>query len=311
MRIAVVGTGVVGGYLGGKLAHAGVDVVFIARGVTLRALRDHGLRVDSVEGNFVVAHPQATDDPADLGPVDVVLLPVKGWQALEAIDTIRPLMGDDTFVVPLCDGIEVLDQLSDAFGKTRVVGGIAVMLGTSTAPGQIRNYLATSLTFGELDGSRSERVVQLQQTCARAGVTAEISDDIVSDRWRKLMRVGPWSAIGAVTRAPLGLVLTMPETRQLLEDTIREVLTLAQRRGANLSNDTVSQTLSWLGEAPDWAVGNMRDVIEGKPSELETEVGAIVRAGHESGVDIPRHEFLYASLLPLERKARAEFEFAV
>lgn len=173
MRIAVVGAGVVGGFFGSRLAHAGVDVVFIARGAALRALREHGLQVPGPEGNFVVAHPQATDDTATAGSVDVVLLAVKGWHALGAIETIRPLMGENTFVAPLCDGIEVLDQFSEAFGKTHVVGGIAVMLGTMGSPGQIRTYLAnSSLTFGELDGSRTERVVQLQQTCVRAGITA-------------------------------------------------------------------------------------------------------------------------------------------
>jgi 2-dehydropantoate 2-reductase len=158
MRIAVIGAGVVGGYFGGKLARGGVDVVFIARGATLQALREHGLRVDSEEGNFAVPHPRATDDPATAGPVDVVLVAVKGWQAAGAIDTIRPLMGDDTFVVPVCDGIEVLDQYMAAFGKARVVGGFALMLGTMSVTGEIRNYTPdSSLTFGEFDGCHSER----------------------------------------------------------------------------------------------------------------------------------------------------------
>jgi 2-dehydropantoate 2-reductase len=313
MRVGVVGAGVVGSYFGGRLAHVGENVVFLARGTNLQALREHGLQVDSVDGNFIVRPVQATDEPKSVGPVDVVLLAVKGWQVPGAIETMRPLMGASTFAVTLPDGIEAPDQVAAAFGKHRVVGGIALMLGTSIGPGHIRNTLSqTSIIFGELDSDRSERLDRLQQAFERAGVTARISPDIISARWEKLMQVGPWSAISAVTRAPLGVVRSLSETRQLLEETMREVLAVARARGAKLSQDAFAERLNWLDAGPATSVGNiLRDLISGRPSELETEVGAIVRVALAAGLEVPCLSFLYTSLLPLERRGRGELKFTV
>jgi 2-dehydropantoate 2-reductase len=313
MRVGVVGAGVVGSYFGGRLAHAGQNVVFLARGAKLQALREHGLQVDSVDGAFNVRPAQATDEPKSVGPVDVVLLAVKGWQVPGVIETMRPLMGASAFAVTLSDGIEVPDQVAAAFGTNRVVDGIALMLGTSVAPAHIRNTLPrTSIALGELDSSHSERLNRLQQAFEHAGVAARISPDIISSRWEKLMLVGPWSAISAVTRAPLGVVRSLSETRHLLEGTIREVLAVARARGAMLSEDAVADSLVWLDTGPATSVGNiLRDLISGHPSELETEVGAIVRLALAAGVEVPRLNFLYTSLLPLERRGRGELKFTV
>ncbi len=305
MRIAVVGAGPVGCYFGGHLAHAGEDVVFIERGRTLEALCRQGLRIDDVNRSFTVHPLQATGDPKTVGEVDVVLLAVKGWQVVGAIETIRPLMGPGTCVIPLMDGVEAPDQMAAAYGKERVAAGIAIMLGRPASPGHIRNTLAhTSITLGEVDGRASERMARLQEAFGRAGVRAVISSDIVSARWEKLVLGGPWSAIGAVTRAPLGVVRSLPETRELLEGAMNEVVHVARASGAKPSDDVVAQSLAALDHAPEAAIGNMRDFVEGRPSELETEVGAIVRLGRKLGVEAPRHAFLYAALLPQERKAR-------
>ncbi len=307
MHIAVVGAGAVGSYFGGHLAHAGEDVVLIERGRTLEALGEHGLRIDDVKRSFIVHPVRATADANSVGEVDIVLLAVKGWQAAGAIETIRPLMGPHTCAIPLMDGVEAPDQLAAAYGKGRVAAGIAIMLGRSVEPGHIRNSLPhTSISIGELDVRGSERMVGLQVAFERAGVHAVISPDIVSARWEKLVLVGPWSAIGAVTRAPLGVLRTMPETRELLEGAMNEVVQVARASGAKPSDNVVAQSLAALDFAPDIALGNMRDILEGKPSELETEVGAVVRLGRKLGIEVPRHTFLYATLLPQERKAREQ-----
>ncbi len=312
MRIAVVGVGVVGGYFGGYLAHAGEDVTFIDRGATLAALRDKGLRVDDVTAGFVVRPVKAADDPRSVGPVDIVLLAVKGWQVAGAIETVRPLLGPDTIVIPLMDGVEAPDQLAAAFGKQHAGGGLAVMFGSVIAHGHIRNTIPhTSLTIGELDGHTSERVAQLQKAFERAGVTVTISPDILSARWQKLLLVGPWSAVGAVTRAPLGVVLSIPETRRLLEGAMNEVAALARACGRKLPDDAVPHALADLDRGPATGIGNMRDILNGRPSELETEVGAVVRLARAAGVPAPIHRFFYASLLPQERRARHEIEFPV
>jgi 2-dehydropantoate 2-reductase len=310
MRVAVVGVGAVGGYFGGHLAHAGEDVTFVGRGKTLEALRKNGLEVDDVKDSFVVRPANATDDPRQVGPVEVVLLAVKGWQVAGAIETVRPLLATDSVVVPLMDGVEALDQLAAAFGKPRVAGGVAVMSGSVVAPGHIRNHIAhTSITIGELDGTTSPRMVRVQKAFEHAGVAASISPDITSARWQKLLLVGPWSAVGAVTRAPLGVVRSLPQTRRLLEAAMNEVAALARGRGASLPDDVVRHALAELDRGPAAGVGNMRDVLNGRPSELETEVGAVVRLGQAAGVQLPIHTFLYASLLPQEKRARKEIEF--
>lgn len=308
----MLGAGPVGGYFGGRLAHAGENLVFVERGATLRALRDQGLRVDSPDGNFVVRPIIATGDAQTVGAVDVVLVAVKGWQVLPAVETIRPLVGPSTLVVPLMDGVEAPEQLATAFSKDHVVAGPAITLGRSIVPGHIRNRLPhSSITIGELDGGTSERIVRLQSAFQRAGVTATVSADILKARWEKLVLVGPWSAIGAVTRAPLGVVRTLSETRQLLERSIREVVAVARAFGTALSDDVVGQSLQTLDRAPETAIGNMREIIDGRPSELEVEVGAIVRLARRLGVEVPCHSFLYASLVPQERKARGEIVFPI
>ena len=310
MRIAVVGVGAVGGYFGGHLAHGGADVTFVDRGRTLAALRANGLEVDDLKDSFVVRPVKATDDPRQAGRVDAVLLAVKGWQVAGAIETVRPLLSADSIVIPVMDGVEAPDQLAAAFGKSRAGGGVAIMFGAVVAPGHVRNKLAhTSIAIGELDGSMSERMINLHRAFESGGVACTISSDIISARWQKLLLVGPWSAVGAVTRAPLGVVRTIPETRRMLEAAMTEVAALARARGAKLPNDAVQLALAELDQGPAYAVGNMRDVLNGRPSELETEVGAIVRLGRAAGVQLPIHTYLHASLLPQEKLARKEIEF--
>ncbi len=205
-----------------------------------------------------------------------------------------------------------LDQLAAAFGREHAGGGVAVMFGHMIAPGHIRNAIPhTSVTIGELDGRGSERVTQLQKAFERAGVKVTVSPDILRARWQKLLLVGPWSAVGAVTRAPLGVVRSIPETRRLLEGAMHEVAALARARGRKLPDDAVERALAELDRAPETAIGNMRDILNGRPSELETEVGAVVRLARTAGVQAPIHTFFYASLLPQERRARHEIEFPV
>lgn len=309
MHIAVIGAGAVGGYFGGMLAHGGEDVVIVDRSAASKAIREQGLHIDGVTGDFV-AHPAATGDPKSVGFVDVVLLAVKGWQVPGAVETVRPLMGPDTMVIPLMDGIEAPDQLAAAFGSNRVVGGLAVMYGWSLSPGHIHNILPeSSINIGELDGRRSARVVQLKNAFERAGVATKISPDIRASRWQKLIMVGPWSGVGAVTRAPLGVIRSTPETRELLEGAMREVFAVAQARGAALPHDSLEQASTWLDHMPPAAMGNMHGTLIGRPTELETEIGVIVRLGRTLGVDVPRHDFLYAALLPQEQRARGKIDF--
>ena len=303
------GAGGVGGYFGGRLAQAGEPVVFIARGAHLQALRARGLRVDSVAGDFMVSPVEATDDPASVGTVDAVLVCVKAWQVPEAARALLPLLRDDSFVVPLQNGVEAADQLAAAVGRERVVGGLCRIVSFVAGPGHIRHAGAVPrVEFGERDRRASARVAALRAAFERcAGVSAGTPPDIEVALWEKFLFIAPFGGVAALTRMPAGVVRSVTETRRLLEAATREVLAVARARGVALPDDAVARTLAYVDGLPEDATASMqRDIIEGRPSELEAQTGTIVRLGAEAGVPVPANEFIYASLLPSERKARAE-----
>jgi len=311
MRIGIYGTGGAGGHFGARLAEAGEDVVFIARGAHLEAIRAEGLRVE-MDDRVIRIHPaNATDDPAKAGPVDVVLLGVKTWQVEDTARVMAPMLGRETFVVPLQNGVEAAGQLSDVLGVERVLGGLCATFSYVVGPGQIRSLgQVHSVRFGELDRRQSERTQRLRDAFTRAGVRANISDDIHIALWEKFLFVVPSGGVGAVTRAPVGVTRTVPETRRMVERGMEEIQSVGRARGVDLPDDAVTRALGFL-DALDTA-GTMslqRDIAEGKPSELEAWNGAVVRLGKEAGVPTPVHSFLYSALLPLERRARGELVF--
>lgn len=311
MRIAVFGAGGVGGYFGGRLAQAGEEVVFIARGEHLQALRTHGLRVDSVKGDFVLQSVQVTDDPAQVGVVDVVLLGVKAWQVPEAAQAMRPLVGPDTFVVPLQNGVEAPAQLVAVLGAQHVLGGLAKIISFKVGPGHIRHAGAEPyVAFGELDNRISERAERLCQAFERAGVRVEIPPDIQAALWEKFLFIVSWGGVGAVTRAPIGVLRTVPETRQMLEQAMHEIVAVALARNIALPEDVIGKTMVFVDRLPPNGTASLqRDIMEGKPSELASWNGAVVRLGQEVEVATPLHAFIYHSLLLLELQARGQVQF--
>ncbi len=311
MRIAVFGAGAVGGYFGGRLAQAGEDVVFIARGEHLRAMLMHGLRVDSVKGDFGVKPVQATDDPAHVGIVDVVLLGVKAWQVTEAARAMKPMIGPETFVVPLQNGVEAPSQLAVLLGPKHVLGGLCGTMSWIVGPGHIRSIGEVHFVrFGELDKRPSERTEQLRKVFERAGVMVEVPSDIHVALWEKFLFVVSFGGVGAVTRAPIGVIRTLPETRRLLEQCMREIFEVARGRQIALSDGTVEKAMMFLDSlAPSGTTSLQRDIADGKPSELDAWNGAVVRLGQEVGITPSLHTFIYNSLLPLELRARGQVQF--
>ncbi len=306
MRIAVFGVGGVGGYFGGRLAQAGEDVVFIARGAHLQALQTDGLRVESVLGDFVVQPVHVTDDPTHVGIVDAVLVGVKAWQVSEVAEALRPLVGPTTCVVPLQNGVEAPGQLAAVLGKSHIVGGLCGLVSFVVAPGHIRHAAAEPFVkFGELDRRPSIRLDQLRHAFVQAGVTVEIPSDIQRELWMKFLFITPVSGLGALTRVPLGVWRSVPETRQMSTQALHEVLAVAHARGIALPADALSTVMAQLDSAPPEATASMqRDVMAGRPSELEAQIGAVVRLGQEARVATPLHAFVYGSLLPMELRAR-------
>lgn len=311
MRIAVFGTGAVGGYFGGRLAQAGEDVVFIARGEHLRAMLTHGLRVDSIKGDFVVRPVQATDDPARVGVADVVLVGVKAWQVPEAAKAMRPLVGSQTFVLPLQNGLEAPAQLAAVLGDQHVLGGLCGLFCYVAGPGHVcHGGTEPFVKFGEIDNRRSRRVDRLHETFIRAGVKVEIPPDIQVALWMKFLFITVWSGLGAVTGAPVGIWRNLPETRQMAEQGLREIVAVARARGIVLPEDAVQATMTMFdGLSPRSTSSMQRDILGGCPSELEAQIGAVVRFGREADVATPLHRFIYHSLLPMELRARGQLQF--
>ena len=312
MRIVVFGTGGAGGFFGAQLARAGEDVTFIARGAHLRAIREHGLVIEAPAGEVVIRNAGATDDPAEVAGADVVLLGVKAWQVADAAQAMRPLIGPGTFVVPLQNGVEAASQLSNALGDAHVVGGLCGTLSWVTGPGRIRSVGTSNnfVKFAELDHQRSDRTELLRLAFERAGINVEVPADIHKSLWDKFLMVTSFGGVGAVARAPIGVIRSLPETRRLLEHCLQEVCALAWARGIALKDTAVADTLTFYDSLPPSGTTSLqRDIADGKPSELESWNGAIVRLARESGVSAPTHDFIYRCLLPQEKRARGDVTF--
>jgi 2-dehydropantoate 2-reductase len=309
MRFAIMGTGGVGGYFGGLLAAAGYDVTFIARGAHLAAIREAGLRVESVHGGFVVRPAQATDDPATVGPVDYVLFTTKTYQLEEAARALLPLVGPDTAVLPLHNGVDAMERTAAIVGRQPVLGGLCYVGSMIAAPGLIRQQSQfRRVIVGEMPwrggGAVTPRVTLLVEALKRGGAVAEATDDIQAARWKKYAFIAPFSGVGAVARVPAGEINAQAETRRLLHDAIREVVSLARAAGVSLPEEP-GKTIAFCDALGAGITASMqRDVLEGRPSELESIIGEVVRKGEQLGVDTPAFRFFYAALLPQERRAR-------
>jgi 2-dehydropantoate 2-reductase len=310
MRIAIFGAGSIGGYFGGRLSQAGEDVIFIARGDHLKAMLAHGLRVDSINGDFVLQEVQATDDPSKIGRVDMVLVCVKTWQVPEVAQAMRPMIGPETFVLPLQNGIEAPTLLSEILGNQHVLGGLCGLFCYMAGPGHIVHAGTDPFVkFGELDNHRSQRVELMFETFSRAGINTEIPTDIQVAMWMKFLFITVWSGIGAVTRSPVGIWRRLPETRQMAKQGLLEIIAVAKSRNILLPVEALQTAMSMYdGLAPQSTASLQRDIMDGRPSELEAQIGAVVRFGQESNVTTPQHTFIYQSLLPMELQARDQLQ---
>ena len=303
MRIAVFGTGGVGGYFGGRLAQNGEDVTFIARGEHLRVIKAQGLKVDSTSGDFVIYPAKATDDVNEVGAVDLVILGVKAWQVPEAAHTMKPLVGPNTTVLPLQNGVEAVPQLVSELGTENVIGGLCRIVSFVVEPGHIRHAGFTpSIIIGELDNRRTHRIETIEQVFKRAGLDITIANDIQVALWTKFLFIASFSGVGAVANAPAGVIRADPKWRSQILSAMEEIYALAHARGVNLPPDSVAKVMASVDALPEDATSSMqRDIAAGKPSELESQNGAVVRMARENGVDAPTHTHIYQTLAAGER----------
>jgi 2-dehydropantoate 2-reductase len=303
--VAVIGAGGVGGLLAAMLARAGNDVRMLARGTALAQIREHGIRVLGPGEDYTAQVTRASEDPSDLGVADVVLVTVKTWQLAELAPRLAPIVGPHTVVVPLQNGVEASELLASALGEDRVAGAVARVISWSERPGVIRWILPPSLTIGLRRAGADDDLQACATTLRTGGIEVLVSNAIDRARWTKLLFIAPYAAVGAVERTPLGVFRQVPQARARLLAAMAEIAAVAAARGVPLPPDTAAVMMQKLDELPGDATASMhRDIVDGRPSELDELIGAVVRLGREAQVATPVSAALYAELEPLERKAR-------
>jgi 2-dehydropantoate 2-reductase len=300
MRIAVVGAGGVGGGYGAALAHAGADVTFIARGAHLAAMRSQGLKVESARGDTHLVPTQATDDPATVGPVDFVLFCVKLWDVESAGEHIKPMIGPNTAVIPLQNGIDASERLIPILGKNAVMGGVANISATIAAPGIIRQTgKVFRMPFGELDGTKSPRAEAFESMCRKAGIDGVLSANILTDLWMKFILLASNASIMAVTRLPIGKLRDDPDLAALFLAAYEETAAVGRARGIKLPDNAVELVLNFNRVSPPELMASMAvDLLRGNRIELPWLSGKVVELGQQLGVPTPTHKLLYAALKP-------------
>ena len=300
MRIAIMGSGGIGGYYGGRLAQAGHDVTFVARGEHLKAIQSRGLSLVGPGGDSVVSNAHATDDPSSVAPVDVVLFCVKLFDTDEAARAIQPLLSKGGVCVTLQNGVDGHERITAIVGRGRVMPGIAYASALIEGPGVIRyNSKTPSIKFGELDGRGSERAQQLRNACVAAGFTAEVVPDIEAALWHKFVGLTVNSSLTSLVRKPAGVCYHDPDLLEQARSGFEEAAAVAKALGVKLPDDIVDwQVRNQRGFPPDMYASMYHDLARGRRLELEHLSGLIVRKGRELGVPTPFHEMAYACLKP-------------
>jgi len=293
-----MGSGGVGGYVGGRLAAAGADVTFIARGAHLAAIRERGLRITSALGDASLPPAPASDDPAAVGPVDLVIFAVKLYDNEAAAAATIPLIGRRTGVVAFQNGVDAPEILARRLGAEHVIGGVAKIASVVAEPGVIRHTgtMATFL-FGELDGTSSERVVALDEAFAAAGVDHEVSADIGRDIWDKMAFLATFAGLTSLLRLPIGPIRQDPETRAMLRAALKEAFAVARAKRVGLADDFVGRTLAHCDRLPyEMRSSMLQDLERGRRLELPWLSGTLARLGGELGIATPTHAFITTAL---------------
>lgn len=303
MKIGILGTGGVGGYFGAKLAHAGNEVKFIARGKHLQAIKESGLFVKSTKGDIHIKSAKASDDIHYLSDCEMVILGTKAWQVKQIAPALAKTVSKETIILPLQNGVMALEELAEYFDRNQILGGLCMIFSSIEAPGIINHKgLEPLITFGEIDKSVKERTLHLKNIFERADIGYTLSLDIESAIWRKFILIC-LSGLGAITNSGYGLLRETPETRQIMVDVLTEVSLIAKAKNVNLKTDIVQESLQIVDSYPAESMSSLaRDVINGNPSEIEYQNGTVVRLGKEVGIDTPANRFIYSFVKLIEKK---------
>ncbi|WP_339915961.1 2-dehydropantoate 2-reductase [Yeosuana marina] len=306
MNIVVIGAGGVGGYFGGKLAKSGCDVTFIARGKHLEAIKTKGLQVKSILGDFTV-YPKVTNNLSDIKNPDLIILGVKSWQVLGIAEQLKSVIGSETMVLPLQNGADNADKLLSVLPKENVLAGLCKIVSKVESPGVINHFtFEPEIVFGEYDNKKSERIQNLKSVFDKAGFKNTLSEDIHLDIWKKFLFIGTISGIGALTRAVFGVMREQEGIRKIIYDTAKEMVAIANAKGVGLTSKDIEMIVKVIDSLDYNTTASMqRDMMEGKPSELDNFNGYIVAQGKELGIETPTNAFIYHCLRPQEIKARS------
>ena len=297
MRIAIMGAGGVGGCLGGLLGKAGNDVWLIVRGEHLEAIRANGLKLIRPDTEFVV-QVNATDNPAEVGPVDLVLFTVKTYQNRHVITTLKPLMGHETSVVTLQNGVESHEQLGAVLGPSNILPGAYWASSHILSPGVIGEDVPAQISFGEIDDTDSLRSPDIRKVFRDAGIETEISLDPLQVLWEKFIVLSALAGITSAAQTRPKELLKYPDARTMFCNAMEESLAVGLAKGINLPDNLVQDSLKYIESLPDFQNSMHGDYEAGRPTELEALSGAVIRLGKQIGVKTPVHEFLYSVLLP-------------
>jgi 2-dehydropantoate 2-reductase len=300
MKIAVMGTGALGCYFGGRLAAAGYDVAFIARGATLDALRRQGLKILSPLGDLHLKEVRATSDPGDIGPVDLVMFLVKQYDTETAARAIAPLLGPETSIISFQNGVDAGERIGAIAGAGRVIGGIAFIPAENREPGVVaHNGPFARLRFGEFDGAISNRVKALERALVKAGVDAQGVNNIDVQIWEKFVFLSALSGMTGLTRLPIGRILADELCARLFRQALEETMQVGLKRCPRLGADVAERQMAFSRAVPATMRSSMLDDLErGKRLELDHLSGTVARLGREVGVDTPVHATIHAALHP-------------
>ena len=307
MNIVIIGAGGVGGYFGGKLSQAGYHTTFIARGQTLEKINQNGLQVKSIKGGFHV-YPHVTDQYDIIKEADLILLCVKSWQIEKISTKIKPFLKSSATVLPLQNGADNAERLLKILKEENVIAGLCRIVSKIESPGIIDHFsYEPEVIFGEINNELSERVLNIKSVFDKAGFTNNISENIQRDIWLKFLFITSISAMGALTRSVLGKMREDPYLREKLMQTANEIVTVGQKLGISIDQRDIENTFDLIDKLDyNTTMSMQRDIMEGKPSELDNFNGYIVYQGDKLGIETPINDFIYYSLRPMEEKVRRE-----
>ncbi len=307
MKILIYGVGGVGGYFGGRLAKAGNDVTMIARGEHLEAIKKNGLKIESIDETFTVHPKLATDDLAEVETPDLVILGVKSWQITQVASELKSIIGGNTMVLPLQNGANNAEKLLEILPKNNVLAGLCFIISFIEKPGKIKHAAyEPRISFGEIDNAKTKRVQEIHEVFERAGISNAIAENIQLEIWKKFLFICTVSGIGGLARVSIDKIRESEYLYELMEKTAREIIAIANAKNVPLSEEHFQKTFEIINSQPAGTTAStQRDIMEGKPSELENFNGYIVKQGQELGIETPANKLIYECLKPMEDKARS------